>query len=171
MSYFQHLDLPELPQKYIDEGLNADYRIINSPRLFWADCSFSETEFFKKVNAKFGNCYVKYYLNPPSSYYDWHVDMNRFCTINWVVKSNPEARTFYREPIQELVSPDKDPIFFHLTELKYQGRKPTLLNATIKHCVANNWPETRIILSMSLFKPTTYEQALEFLQTIKIDEY
>ena len=170
-NFFHHLDFPELPEKYIKEAINAKYELVLSPRLYWADSSFNETNFFKTINDRFGKCYVKYYLNPPNSFYDWHIDMNRYCTINWVVKTNNEARTFYREPIKEAVTEGRNPVMFHLTELKYNNRKPTLLNATHDHCVVNNFNDTRIILTMSLFKPTGYEEALNFIRNMKIDNY
>jgi hypothetical protein len=170
IKYYYHLDLPNLPEKYIIEGINAKYELNKFPRLYWANSTFNETNFFKQVNEKFGDCYVKYYLNPPDSFYDWHVDQNRYCTINWIVKTNKEASTLYREPI-EGANEGRDPIFFHVNELKYRNHKPTLLNATHEHCVVNNFPDTRIILSMSLFKPTRYEDVIIFLQNMKCDEY
>lgn len=162
--YYHHLDLPDLPEKYITEAINSDYKLITKPRLYWADSTFNKTNFFKLLDLRFGGCYVKYYFTPPNALYNWHIDLNRHCAINWVVKNNAEARTLFREPIEEASGGMENPIFFHLDELKYRGHKPTLLNGTYSHCVTNNFPDSRIILSMSLFKPTKYEDVLTFLQ-------
>ena len=169
--YFYHLDLPPMDQYFINEAEQADFKLTSYPNLYRADCSFFNMPFFKLLNDRFGECYAKYYLTPPNSFYDWHVDMNRYCVINWVIKTNKEARTYFREPIEEARIPDRKPIMYHLTEVDYRGAKPTLLDATYEHCVANNYNERRIILSMSLFKPTTYQEVLEFLKPLKIRNY
>jgi hypothetical protein len=169
--YFYHLDLPPIDDYFIQEAENADFKLTQAPSLYRADCSFNQTPFFKLLNDRFGQCYTKYYLNPPNSFYDWHIDRNRYCTINWVVKTNKEARTFYREPIPEAILPNGNSVMFHLTEVDYKGLKPTLLNATYQHCVANNYNEKRIILTLSLFKPTRYEEVLEFLKPLNIRNY
>lgn len=169
--YYRHLDLPPLPDRYIQEGLNANYKVIEKPRLIWARSTFDETDFFKEINEHFGRCYVKYYFNPPDSLYDWHVDSNRHCAINWVVKTNPEARAIFREPSTDLNQGLKKPIFYDIHELKYQGSSPTILNATYEHCIANNYPDTRIILTMSVFKPATYHEVLDFILNMKCKDY
>ena len=47
-SYFKHLtNLPVLPDKYIQEGLNANFELVQRPNLFWCPSSFEETDFFK----------------------------------------------------------------------------------------------------------------------------
>jgi hypothetical protein len=169
--YFYHLDLPPMEKYFIQEAESADFKLTSYPNLYTAESSFHTMPFFKLLDKQFGQCYVKYYLNPPNSFYDWHVDMNRYCVINWVVKTNKEARTFFREPIEEAKIEGRDPIMFHLTEVDYCGTKPTLLDATYQHCVANNYNEQRIILSMSLYKPTTYAEVLDFLKPLKIQNY
>lgn len=216
--FFYHLDFPELPKKYIEEAKNAEYSLIMNPTLYLGPSSFNETSFFNMLQNKFGKCYVNYTLNPPNSSYEWHVDMQRYVTINWIIKTNSEARTFFKEPltnknwngiktqnisniielydeylssfvesdkikftssplsVEEFIDvnldeTEKDSIIWRLTELKYNSNKPTILNVTHPHCVYNNWPEERIILSLSLLEPTTYEEVVEFLKDQKINEY
>jgi len=166
--YFYHLDLPPLPNFFINEGITGDYAVTLRPNLYWCKSSFFTSDFFKLLQKEFGeeNCSVKYYVNPPNSYYDWHKDLKRGFGINWVVKTNPHALTLYREPM-----PLGDEKFmYNITEIDYRGFAPTIINGKVEHCVINNFNDTRYIMSLSVVG-TPYEDALPFFKNLKIDKY
>lgn len=171
--YFYHLDLPPVPNFFVNEAINGNYEIMKRPNLNWAKSSFHTSDLFKILQKEFGedNCSVKYYCNPAYSYYDWHTDLKRGIGINWVVKTNPRAMTLYREPTPEGIPGDGvDPFMYNIIEVDYQGSKPTLINPVSKHCVINNYNDTRFIMSLSVLG-TTYEEALPFFKTLKMDTY
>lgn len=174
--FFTNLDFPELPKKYIQEALNSKFICRKNPTLYLAESSFNETSLFKVLDTKFGNCHSFYSLNPPNSLYDWHIDVQRKTVINWVIKSNPEARTYYREPITEsdwngIPGSQKKPIMWNLTQVKYDSTKPTLLDISQEHCVINDWPEDRIILSLCINELVPYQDVLDFLGDKRIKQY
>lgn len=172
-SYFKHLtNLPVLPDKYIQEGLNANFELVQRPNLFWCPSSFEETDFFKLLQERYKKCFVKYYLTHKNSYYDWHIDMNRGTGINWVIKTNPKAATFYRDPIlSALPGGGLSPRFYNLTEVDYKLHNPTLLNTKFEHSVINNYPEERIIMSLSIMNNTQFDDVVHFLSQLEIESY
>jgi hypothetical protein len=108
---------------------------------------------------------AEYYLTHKNSYYDWHIDKNRSVGINWLIKTNPKASTYYRDPIL----PDSK--FYNLTEVDYKLHNPTLFNTEFEHCVINNYPEERIILSLSIFNDAKFDDVVDFLSQLEIDSY
>lgn len=172
-TYFKHLtNLPVLPDKYIQEGLNANFELVRRPNLFWSRSSFEETDFFKLLQERYKHCMAKYYLTHKNSYYDWHTDMKRGVGINWVIKTNTKAGTYYRDPVLTALPGDGiSPKFYNLTEVDYKLHNPTLLNTKFEHCVVNNYPEERIILSLSIFNDTKFDDAVDFLSQLEIDSY
>ena len=171
--YFKHLtNLPPLPKKYIQEGLNSKFEFIRRPNLFWSPSSFEETNFFKMLKGRYGVCLVKYYQNPKNSLYDWHTDMTRCVGINWPIKTNAKASAYYREPIKGAERGDGlSPIFYHLTEVDYKIYNPTLLNTTLEHCVVNNYPEDRIIMSLTILNDAKFDEVSNFLSTLQPEFY
>jgi hypothetical protein len=163
--FFHHLDLPPLDNFFIQEALTSKFEIIKKPSaLNRADSSFFRTNFSKLIDTTFGKCGSSFHKHPANAIYDWHVDYNRSCALIWVIQTNPKATTLYREAI-----PDAK-LMYNITEVDYTIGKPTLLNTTYEHCVINNSNTDRITLNMSIFD-TSYEQALEFFQNLKIKDY
>jgi hypothetical protein len=162
--YFTHLkNFPALSDFYIKEALEKKYEFITEPStLYCANTSFNESSIFKEIQKHF-RCGTRYFANPAYSLYDWHTDNKRSCTINWLIKTNEKSSCFYRDPI---VTSEKPSIFYNLIEVNYKLYNPVLLNTTLDHCVINNYNDTRIILSVSLFD-TSYEKALKILENIK----
>ena len=165
---YYNLNWPELPQKYIDEACNSKFELIHEPSiLYWAPTSFVESDLYKEISKKY-RCGARYFLNPPHTLYDWHVDNRRSCAINWVIKTNDKCTTLYREPIPEAIPVvNKRILLYNLTELMYDGHKPTLLNTKKEHCVINNSDNDRIILSVTIFD-TTYEDAQLYLKNLNV---
>lgn len=168
------LNLPQLSDLYINEGLNSpfkytepnsvnDGRTLSSVYATLAN-SFSKTDFVRLLEKRFGNVVARYLKNPPHSIYDWHIDKNRLCTINWIVKSNTDARVWYR-------SNNQHRLFWDLEEITYQEHYPTIFDTSVEHSVFNNSDEERIILSLSLTDGPTYQEVVDFLTSLKITQY
>ena len=170
--YYKINNLPSLPEQFIKEGLESKFVYNPMPALYWAPCSFKDTEFCKKLEEKFGFVRVNFNMFPANSLYDWHTDSTRRCSVNWVLKTNPLAHTFYKEPIAETVIIEGQQTHVnHLFEVDYDLYNPVLLNTTKKHCVVNNFNDIRIIMSLSIFNDVSYEQMLEYLQNLSITTY
>jgi hypothetical protein len=164
--FFQILNLPPFPEKYIKEAYTAKYTQMYSPDQLRAFSSFNNTKFVKMMQDKFGVRGGLYMKNTPMSYYDWHTDMGRQCSLNWLLQNNC-GKAFYRENINS--SAGSKSITYNLTKIDYTLYKPTLLNVTKEHCVINDTTEDRIIFSMSIDVP--FEEVLQYLSTTVIDDY
>jgi hypothetical protein len=158
-------DFSILPDSMIQEGLTGTYRKHQSPYSFSANASqMKSSKFYQLLGNMFGELNVDYLKNEPNSLYDWHVDYNRSCSINWVIQTNTKAVTFFRTNYVK-------PFFWDLEEVKYELFKPTVLDTTKSHCVINNSNEERIILSLSIFKKNAYTEVVEYLQNLSIKDY
>jgi hypothetical protein len=163
--FFQHLDLPILDNFFIQEAFKSEFVLVNTPSsLIRSHSSFMVNNFSKMISSSLGKVGTSYHKQLPHSLYDWHIDNNRSCAILWVIQTNPQAKTFYREAVSDTT------LMYNITEVDYTLCKPTLLNTKYEHCVINNSDEDRITLNMSIFD-TPYEKALEFFQNLKINSY
>lgn len=175
---FYHLtNLPPLSSDLIEEGLNADYYWNLNPNTFKSDApSFKSTFFFKLLEKQFGICNASYIKNFPFMLYDWHMDQQRASSINWVIKTNPKASTFYRDYYEgdpfskKMAEHGRRPLFWKLQEVNYTLFKPTILNTSVPHSVINNSSEERIILSVSVHS-ASYDNLKDFLSHLMIDSY
>jgi hypothetical protein len=169
-NYYHHLpNLPLLPQKFIDEGLAANYPLKFLPTGYYSPSSFTQTNFVKRLEKEFGFCCSGFLKNLPNSYYDWHIDLDRYCAINWVIKTNPRAVTMYREIIP--TPPEiKKKFLYNIFEVEYSLAAPTLLNTAEEHCVVNPHHEERIILT-TIIKPAKFVDVRDFLSQLQIIEY
>ena len=171
--YFKHLtNLPVLPDKYILEGLYSKFELIKRPNLLRGVSSFEETSFFKLLKDRYEICYVSYCQSPANSCYNWHIDLNRNVGINWVIKTNTKAGTYYKEPIEEF-NPGEgvNPLFHKLIEVDYKLYNPMLLNTGLEHCVINNYSETRIIMTLSILNNAKFAEVSDFLSKLNIESY
>jgi hypothetical protein len=163
--YFHRLDLPVLDDFFIQESLTAKFEIIATPSsLNRANSSFFRTNFSKLIDSTFGKCGSSFHKHPAHSLYDWHIDNKRECAVVWVIQTDPQATTLYREAVTNTR------LMYNITEVDYTLYKPMLLNTKYEHCVINNSDTDRITLNMSIFN-TSYKQALEFFQNLKIKDY
>jgi hypothetical protein len=164
------LNLPPLPKIYINEGLSSTFNfsdlnkteiaVYTTPALL-----FSKSKFVELLENQFNTRIICRYLkNPPNSIYDWHTDIFRLTAINWIVKSNPNARVWYR-------SNNRHRLFWDLEEVVYQDHYPTLLDSKQEHSVFNNSAEERIILSVTIFNGPSYQELLNFLSALNINQY
>jgi len=158
-------NLPALPENIIADGLADGFEYTDLPFTYTKkDLAFHTTVFYKLLEKQFGkeNCEPKYLKNAPNSFYDWHTDKARKCALNYIVRTNSNAKTFYRTPL-----PTK--MFFELEEVIYSDQFPTLIDTTHEHCVFNNHPEERVILTISIWNHS-YQEVLKFLQSVEITE-
>jgi hypothetical protein len=158
--------LPEFPARCVEEALRAKYEVSYKPNQIKAPSSFNNTKFVKLLQSKFGRCGGVYMKNTPMTLYDWHIDIGRKCSLNWVLKNN-NATTLYRRHIAG--DNGEKSLQYAIEEVMYELYKPTLLNVLEEHCVVNNTNEERIIFSLSIDAP--YEEVSEFLSNLNITNY
>jgi hypothetical protein len=158
-------DFSILPDPMIQEALTGNYKKHQTPYSFAANANqMKASNFYKKLEDSFGEINVDYLKNEPNSLYDWHVDYNRSCSINWVIQTNPKAVTLFR-------TNHLKPFFWDIEEVQYELYKPTVLDTTKSHCVINNYFEERIILSLSIFKKNAYNEVVNYLQNLSPKDY
>lgn len=159
-------NLPQFPAQCIREATTAKYTQAYNPDQLRAFSSFNSTPFVANLQKEFGQCGGLYMKNLPMSYYDWHIDMGRQCSINWLLQ-NVGGSAFYRE---EVVPPrGKKSITYKLTKVEYQLYKPTILDVTRYHCVINDTQEDRIIFSLSINAP--FSDVHKYLSSLEIPDY
>jgi hypothetical protein len=175
--FFHISNVPILPDYIVREALESKYEINDYPNIIRAKAyQFEATDFFKNFSLAFGACNAHYLKFFPNSLYDWHIDRKRMCGINWVIKTNPKASTFFREPYDHdflyhnRVAKNERILFWNLEEVDYTLLKPTLMNTAVDHCVVNNYPEERIILTVNC-KEGAYNDVKAYLQSLTIDSY
>lgn len=163
--FYQLTNLPPLSQEIVADGLADGFEYTVSPYAYAKPATlFYDTEFYQLLTDQFGKVGCKYLKNPPNSYYDWHTDKIRNCALNWIIKTNPGAKTFYRANNQSR-------FFWDLEEVSYNTTCPTLLDTKQEHCVFNNNPEDRVILSVTILNDHSYNDVLEFLTSVDIKKY
>jgi hypothetical protein len=87
-------NLPQFPKNCIEEAINAKYEIGYKPNQLKAVSSFNNTSFVKLLKTTFGNCGGLYMKNTQMTIYDWHIYINRQCSLNWLLK-NTDGITLY----------------------------------------------------------------------------
>jgi hypothetical protein len=94
----------------------------------------------------------------PMTWYDWHIDETRQCTINMLIDGTDSKCFFGDRKSREIVN---------LTELSYEIGAAYLLNTQTKHAVLN-LSKDRYLLSIGFDKPNTYDSILNYCTTKKI---
>ena len=164
--FYQLPNLPQFPEKCISEAISAKYTQTFNPDQLRAFSSFNNTTFVKEMESRFGKCGGLYMKNLPMSYYDWHIDMRRQCSINWLLK-NTEGKAYYRKNANG--DRGSKSITYHLTRVEYTLYKPTILDVTKEHCVINDNDQERIIFSMSVDAP--FQEVYTYLSSLDIEKY
>jgi hypothetical protein len=146
----------------VNEAMRANYELGHLPNQLKAPSSFNNSQMMKQLRNEFGQVGGMYLKNHPWSYYDWHIDMGRKCSLNWLIKTTDTAQTLYRERLE----PDrKTSIIYNIYPVEYCLYKPTLMDVTSEHCVINPSPDERIIFSLSL--NVEFDVVKDFLCSIK----
>ena len=164
--FAQLSNLPQFPEECIREALTANYTQTFDPDQLRAFSSFNNTNFVKEMESRFGKCGGLYMKNLPMSYYDWHIDMRRQCSINWLIR-NQNGKAFYRKNVN--VDRGSKSITYRLTRVEYTLYKPTILDVTKEHCVINDNDQERIIFSMSVDAP--FQEVYTYLSSLDIEKY
>lgn len=94
----------------------------------------------------------------PMTWYDWHVDETRQCTINMLLEGTDSMCFFGDRQSRDIVN---------LTELPYEIGSAYLLNTQVKHAVLN-MSNYRYLLSIGFDKPYTYDSILNYCTTKKL---
>jgi len=171
MKFYHLTNFPAIPETYVQEAINAKYETRYKPNQVMAPASFNNDPMMHKIRMKLLTKYKRdviakgvYIKNPPYSYYDWHTDISRDCSINWVLKTNPQALTLYREHIP--APEDRRSLMYDIEVIDYTLYKPTILDTTHEHSVINPSSEERIIYSLSL--SISFEEAKEFFSNVVV---
>lgn len=167
--FYRLTNFPEMHFKYIKEAVNADYKVNYKPNQLSAQSSFNNDPLLNKLRSKFmekynygmSGCGV-YIKNLAHSYYDWHTDFGRQCSINWVIQTNARALTLYRDPIPG--SDNNKSFMYDIQEVEYKLYHPTLLDTTKEHCIINPSNSERIIFSLSI--NATFDEAKQFFSNV-----
>jgi hypothetical protein len=104
-----------------------------------------------------------YLKNGPMQGYEWHIDRQRTCVINFVLTENDPAYVIFRKKINSF--------FFDIFgPVPYELGMPFLFNAKIEHSVFNLSNKDRLIMSIGFFGPS-YDEVREYLSTLPpVDE-
>jgi hypothetical protein len=167
---FYQLDhLPLLGKEFVNEGINGNFRSprpeidgIRTTRTTKADTTFTNSKFIQDLKQKLSpNIHACFFRNDPYSLYDWHTDSvgNRKCVINYLLTDNIGSLTLFRKSVSRLN--------YQITECPYTLYRPMLLNVELEHCVINNSPNYRYILSVSL-PDVNFEQAMDFFKSYQV---
>jgi hypothetical protein len=166
MNQFSYLldNLPELTPEMLNEALTNEYWNTERPFMCISGATtMRKTQFVQDLENNVGKVTTCFLKTAPNQLYDWHTDPTRGCAINWLVKSNPGALTLHRWN-------NNNRYYWDIEEVKYKLLKPTLFNVKQEHCVINNYCDERIILSISI-TDSSYDEVLEYLKNLKIDQY
>lgn len=111
---------------------------------------FFKTSLFELV-LKYNGKPVCIKMNP-MTWYDWHIDETRQCTINMLIEGTNSKCFFGDRQSRDIVN---------LTELPYEIGSAYLLNTQIKHAVLN-LANDRYLLSIGFDTPNTYSSILDY---------
>lgn len=89
----------------------------------------------------------------PMTWYDWHIDEHRYCSINMHIEGTKSKCFFGARENRDIVK---------LTELSYEPDTFYLLNTREKHAVLN-LENTRYMLSIGFNQPCTYQILLDHI--------
>ena len=104
--FFHFTHLPELDLQYVEQSLFVDYNLpkpeLTTPtgRVVWSSSSFKDTKFCKDLEKEFGSISfpikTNYYRNDPMTMYNWHTDLDRLCSINFLLSDTNEYLTMQK---------------------------------------------------------------------------
>lgn len=172
---FYHMkNLPRLPQIYIDDILSkhtSEYGYLppdreNRTPIIDRGCLFQHSKFVKDCADALGGFTGATILRfDPNTVLDWHIDTPRQCGMNFLINEvDGMAHTFIREQIEGWN--------YRMLEIKYNIGEPILINTLLKHTTYNFHPtKTRLVLTITFGKDTTYKQVKDFLSTYKTVDY
>lgn len=170
---------PDFPSHYVEEAEKRSYSTQGVTELFvrnslTAFSGFSRCNFILNLQKQFklskniGN----YFKFPARCGYDWHVDLGvRKCALNWLVKSDGNYLTLFRNRKDSTTSwyRTEGTLYYDFEVAEYELYKPTLLDVTYEHCVINHSNSERIIYTMDINAP--FDEVNEYLMNLKVEKY
>jgi hypothetical protein len=132
-----------------------------TPSTIQAPSSFEDSKFMADLRAEFKNVRTHYLKFDPMTCYDWHTDVARNCSINFLLNDPVDSLTLFREFIEGSGH------WYNIKRLKYNLFQPTLLNVREQHSVINYSQETRYVLTVGFTLDVTYMNVKRFLMFYK----
>ena len=173
---FYHLsNFPLLDQKYVEEGINAVYPNLPkpedpeapTPRAITVESSFQNTVFFKNLEKQFGPMSCVYIRSYPMSTYDWHRDIFKMVTINFILHDVKDSLVLFRDKVYGV-----ERMQYNIKPAVYTPLKPTILDTRLQHCVINLNNDYRYILNLGfLDNKIYYKDVKNYLTNIPVPEY
>lgn len=164
---FTHLDnLPDLDDFICQAGINAQYPEIPEEETaeslaitsIVSPCRFYKTKFCQDLSKEFGPIKTHFFKNYPMTVYDWHRDLNRRVSLNFLLRESPNSLVLYRNKEYGI-----DRIRYNIKVCSYLPKRPVLLNTTIQHTVINYNDQPRFILSLGFPIEAEYQEVKKFL--------
>jgi len=141
---------PEIPKEETAESL-AITSIVSRSRFF-------QTKFCQDLAKEFGPIKTHYFKNNPMTTYDWHRDLGRKVSLNFLLREAPNSLVLYRNKEYGI-----DRIRYDIKICNYVPKRPVLLNTTIQHTVINYNDQPRFILSLGFPIEAEYQEVKKFL--------
>jgi hypothetical protein len=107
---------------------------------------------------------------PPWRSIPLHVDANRGAAFNIPIDNTINSSTIFYEFVEDPIFEYDSKNIFNLVRSKvneifrFTLLEPTLINNSVPHMVVNNSNKARVILSWSIKKEYTFEQAKELFK-------
>jgi len=159
--YHAHLDnFPEIPELFVNLAATAQYRDVAPPGLpavpaLMAPCNFKNSKFCGLLNQQFGTEVTSSFIrNPPNTVFDWRADFGSSCAVTFVLSDIPHLIYFVEHSDSRLNVPIES-VGTHL-------RRPTVVDATQRHCVVNHSDQARYMLHVGI-KSVPYADVVGFL--------
>ena len=172
---FHHLsNFPTLDKKYVDEAVAGVYPELPSPetpdiptpRAITVNSSFRHTNFFKSLENQFGSMICVYIRSFPSSTYDWHRDIFKKVTINFILHDVKNSLVLFRDKVHGI-----DRMQYNIKQAIYTPLKPTILDTRIQHCVINLDNSYRYILNLGFTDDRVYYKDVKnFLTSLPVPD-
>ena len=151
-------------EQHLQEAKEATYNSFvlekhtgKTPSTIQAKTSFENSRFVYDLSKKFGSVRTHYLKFDPMTCYNWHTDIARKCSINFLLNDPADSLTLFRQPIPNST------LWYNIQQLKYDLFQPTLLNVRESHCVLNYSQETRYVLTIGFTLDVTYADVKDFL--------
>ena len=156
---YSHVDLAKqwLPKAQWDFVPNFYVARKTYPEILLQD------DLIKAVIEKYGNTYLNFYKIPANSTYYWHRDLGCKVCFNLVMDEYDSTTLFsYDMPLKPLGA-------IELTwTMKYKPNTWYIFDTQEKHMIVNNDDRDRILLTVRIPPPVTYNQVLDWYKSCYI---
>jgi hypothetical protein len=164
--YYKASHIQVVDEQLLEEAKAANYssgvvekNTGKTPSTVQATTSFENSKFIADLRKEFKSVRTHYLKFDPMTCYDWHTDIARNCSINFLLNDPEDSLTLFREYLFG--------INYKIIRLKYDLFQPTLLNVKAPHCVINYSQETRYVLTVGFTLDVSYMDVKRFLMFYK----